>query len=704
MAFSRAECYPCDDRMMGSDLCWCGSADLERFSPAYVRCRNCGTLKVWSTKSAREVAADQEATDFYGAGYYTRQSERYGHPSLEERARADLTERGLHWLRVILKYRHPPAKVLELGSGHGGFVGLLRWTGFDATGLEISPAMVSFAEDEFAAPILIGPLEKQSLLAQSLDLVVLTDVLEHLVDPLATMRKCRTLLRPGGFFVIQTPRVPTGKSYEELVASDDPFHQQLKYEQHLHLFSEQGIVELLTQSGCPHVCFEPAIFAHYDMFLAASPEPLTEQPEWKVASGTPHPPEARLVQALLDIEDSLREDRRHEHSLQQQLAAAEADRAARLEVIESQGAQLGGLRAECNDLRAQLERLGPLRLLQSAASAARGVRNRLPKEVDTRGSAAGAEPRGAEQLAKALATRAADRSLFSLWERHGFHVTPVHFYSAIPNLAELPDSLWQRPSQMVGVDLREEEQLSFLRDTCLPFKSEYDAFARQPTGKSHEYYFNQPMFRSVDAEVLYCMVRAHRPRRLIEVGSGFSTLVSAAALAKNAEAGELIAIEPFPSDILTAGVPGLSELRRERVQDVDPTLFASLRAGDILFIDSSHVLHVGSDVRFLFLEVLPRLHPGVLVHVHDIFLPAEYPREWIIEEHRFWTEQYLLQAFLTFNRGFEVLWAGSFMRLRHADRLREAFASFDDSVWPGSFWLRRLEGSSLPGSIEQCES
>jgi hypothetical protein len=128
------------------------------------------------------------------------------------------------------------------------------------------------------------------------------------------------------------------------------------------------------------------------------------------------------------------------------------------------------------------------------------------------------------------------------------------------------------------------------------------------------------------------------------------------------------------------------------VQDVDLTLFESLGENDVLFIDSSHVLHVDSDVRFLFLEVLPNLQPGVVVHVHDIFLPDHYPRQWVVEEHRFWTEQYLLQAFLAFNPSFEILWAGSYMRARHAERLREAFASYDSSVWPGSFWFRRLTG------------
>jgi hypothetical protein len=114
-----------------------------------------------------------------------------------------------------------------------------------------------------------------------------------------------------------------------------------------------------------------------------------------------------------------------------------------------------------------------------------------------------------------------------------------------------------------------------------------------------------------------------------------------------------------------------------------------LGADDILFIDSSHVLRIGSDVQYLFLEVLPRLAPGVLVHIHDIFMPAEYPREWVLTHGYFWTEQYLLQAFLTFNTSWEVIWAGSFMQLNHRESLACAFPQAVLDAMPGSFWIRR---------------
>ena len=113
---------------------------------------------------------------------------------------------------------------------------------------------------------------------------------------------------------------------------------------------------------------------------------------------------------------------------------------------------------------------------------------------------------------------------------------------------------------------------------------------------------------------------------------------------------------------------------------------------DILFIDSSHVLRIGGDVQYEYLEILPRLARGVIVHSHDIFLPAEYPRHWVLEEHKFWTEQYLLQAFLAFNDSFEVLWAGSYMHLKHPEKLEEAFSSYKrERTLPGSFWMRKVK-------------
>jgi predicted O-methyltransferase YrrM len=187
------------------------------------------------------------------------------------------------------------------------------------------------------------------------------------------------------------------------------------------------------------------------------------------------------------------------------------------------------------------------------------------------------------------------------------------------------------------------------------------------------------------------MIRHFKPRRMIEVGSGMSTLLAAEAIRKNEVEGyscSFTAIEPYPRQFLRHGVPGLTELLEAKVQSVPIERFCALEANDIVFIDSSHVVKIGGDVVYEFLELLPRLKPGVIVHYHDIFLPAEYP-SWVLDDRRFWTEQYLLQAFLAFNSAFEVLMAGSFLHIHHSADLKAAFSSYDPAnVWPGSFWMR----------------
>jgi hypothetical protein len=277
--------------------------------------------------------------------------------------------------------------------------------------------------------------------------------------------------------------------------------------------------------------------------------------------------------------------------------------------------------------------------------------------------------------------------IFRLWERHGFHVTPVHFYQPIPDTQSLPDTLWNRPSELLGIDMNNAVQLDLLRHHFPEFRREYDQFPAQPTGEPGRFYLNNGLFDGTDALVAYCMVRHFQPRLIIEVGSGFSSLVLGDAAVKNGS-GSLLCIEPFPREFLRKGFPGLQSLIEKKVQDIGLDFFAQLESGDMLVIDSSHTVKIGGDVNYLFLEVLPRLKPGVIVHVHDIFLPFEYRRDWVLDEFRFWTEQYLLQAFLTFNSEFEVLMANSYLNHYQQEDLKATFAN---SPWwgGGSFWIRR---------------
>jgi hypothetical protein len=289
------------------------------------------------------------------------------------------------------------------------------------------------------------------------------------------------------------------------------------------------------------------------------------------------------------------------------------------------------------------------------------------------------------------------KKLFTLWEKLGFHITRNHFYEPIPDTRMLKDDLWEKQSELVGININEESQINLLSVFSSKFKEEYESFPRSETSIPFQYYVNNSAFSSVDGEIYYCMIRHFKPKKIFEIGAGYSTYLAAHAILKNKEEDnayecELVAIDPYPNDVLKNGFPGLSKLIPKRVQDIPLSEFKKLLENDILFIDSTHVLKIGSDVQYEYLEILPRLNKGVIVHVHDIFLPSEYPKEWVLKKYIFWNEQYLLQAFLTFNDSFEVLWAGSYMHLKHPDKLEEAFSSYKrDESWPGSFWMRRIK-------------
>jgi hypothetical protein len=283
--------------------------------------------------------------------------------------------------------------------------------------------------------------------------------------------------------------------------------------------------------------------------------------------------------------------------------------------------------------------------------------------------------------------------LFNVWQSIGFHITRNHFHEPIPDTRTLPDELWIRHSELVGVDMNEDTQLEFLHKFSVNFKKEYDMIStRRPV--AGQYYANNPSFGYVDGDVLYCMVRYFKPKRMIEIGAGYSTYLSAEAILRNEEEGghraELIAIDPYPNETLKEGFPGLAKLITSEVERVELAEFTKLRENDILFIDSSHVLRIGNDVQYEYLEILPRLNKGVIVHIHDIFLPWEYPKDWVLKNHWFWNEQYLLQAFLAFNNAFEILWAAQYMHLRHAEKLEEAFGTYYRRHGAGgSFWIRK---------------
>lgn len=302
-------------------------------------------------------------------------------------------------------------------------------------------------------------------------------------------------------------------------------------------------------------------------------------------------------------------------------------------------------------------------------------------------------------------------SLFeTVQERLGVSVTPSHFYFPVPKLRSLRDKDWGARHPCAAIDFRFAEQLNRLNTEFLPFAQEW-SFPDHQNGTKNQFHFNNGFFEHVDAEVAYSIVRQRKPRRIVEVGCGNTTLLLTTALRKNAAEGfpcEMYGIDPHPSLFLKEGVPGLTGLIEEPVQRAPVELFRALEENDILFIDSSHVVSIDSDVVYELLNILPTLKPGVVVHFHDIFAPLDYPEKFVKKNLCFWGEQYLLEAFLSFNSEFKVLWAGSAMQQHHPDVLRDAFPGWQGSfarmpaplkmfvpsldgvnVWPCSFWVAK---------------
>lgn len=342
--------------------------------------------------------------------------------------------------------------------------------------------------------------------------------------------------------------------------------------------------------------------------------------------------------------------------------------------------------------------LGRAVLGKLARSAAR-IRRSAAGAPRPRSVVAGLAPFATEALAEELAVRLAGmpgNPLHDILYRHGFHLLRKHFYLPIPDDTDRLDDFWRQPSAMAGVNTNDAAAIALMDRLLPPFLDEFRArFPIHRTALTTGFYLINGGYMAVDAHVYYGLIRHHKPRRIIEIGNGNSTLLAMAAAESNRAAGHdtrLVSIDPYPWDIFRGGVPGL-ELIVQRVQDVPLEVFGELTDGDILFIDFSHVIRSGNDVHYEYLDILPRLKPGVMVHIHDVSLPMPYPKVYF-DNQLYWNEQYLLQAFLAFNRNFEVIWPGNYLMLNYPDEMnatfpeiaimREAYPSSE----PTAFWMR----------------
>lgn len=305
-----------------------------------------------------------------------------------------------------------------------------------------------------------------------------------------------------------------------------------------------------------------------------------------------------------------------------------------------------------------------------------------------------------------LTGRTMKRASFGLFrnlDRFGIHLLPKHFYTPIQDQAWLNKNLalWARPTDMTSLQWDLNKQLRWVSEVCSNYYGEVCGFATFTEGTQSGYGRG---YGPVEAQVLHCVIRYFKPKRVIEVGSGVSTFCTLKALDLNEREGsdpsQMTCIEPFPKPQLLSmrGVTVVKKL----LQEVDVSIFQELQSGDLLFIDSSHAVKTGSDVPVLLLEVLPQLRPGVLVHIHDIFLPYTYSRD-SLRNYFGWQETALLLALLKGNSNFEVLSCLSALHYEKREALRIVLSDYSPQAefapglalasspghFPSSTWLVR---------------
>jgi predicted O-methyltransferase YrrM len=274
-------------------------------------------------------------------------------------------------------------------------------------------------------------------------------------------------------------------------------------------------------------------------------------------------------------------------------------------------------------------------------------------------------------------------------DRAGVAFVRKHYYAPVIDAHDIRRPL-DAARSLPGLDLNEEGQRALVAQ--FQYKDELTALpAKKPA--VDRYGYQNTTYAEGDAEMLYNMIRHFRPKRIVEVGSGQSTLMALEAIAANRHDDpfydcRVTCIEPYEQPWLERlGV----EVIRERVEDCADDLVRTLERGDFFFIDSSHVIRPQGDVLHLYQHLIPQVAPGVIVHVHDVFTPRDYPATWVIDDRRLWNEQYLMEAFLAFNPSFEVLLAVNWLANDRRDWLTEACPVLmkKPGAQPGAFWMRR---------------
>jgi hypothetical protein len=291
----------------------------------------------------------------------------------------------------------------------------------------------------------------------------------------------------------------------------------------------------------------------------------------------------------------------------------------------------------------------------------------------------------------AIQRHIARRFLFNVFQRLGLHITGDHFYEIVPNTRVIAEKYSDTARLLPGIDWR----FAAAETRALSLISQYggEYFETSPRFGFRE---KNHYFRGVDALILYVILRELKPSKLVEVGQGFSTRIALAALQRNAsETGarpRFVSIDPYPR-FEEKDIPEevSLELVQRQLQDLDTRPL--LKECEFLFVDSSHVFKFGSDVVFELTTLYPQLQKDAVLHVHDIFSPFDYPRDWMVKDKRFWNEQYALECFLMFNSAFEVYLPVNYL-IRDSAKLAQSVQALKlDEKFKfigSSFYLKRI--------------
>lgn len=577
--------------------------------------------------------------------------------------------------------------VLDIASGEGFGSYFMAGHAASVVGVDIDQLSVEHASARYRLPNLafrVGSCDDIPLADNSVDVVVSYETIEHHDAHERMMLEVRRVLRPGGVIVISSPEK---HAYTDVPGTRNPYHVKELYRAEFDALMRAHFRHVVLYGQ--RVVFGSAIFPEGHPGLSKTTDARTlEETEGvahplyliAIASDAALP---ALPAASLFEEDVLRSE-----VAGVRFRKREAELEAEREQFRQASAHFEQLAAARQDVIAHLES----RLARSLGRRLKkGLRRMIGGQMSSPGHAKEVE------VPAALPEPIAERPLEALELAEVAAPTidllfPVgHFYSPIADPTDIESrrtAIFRPRDSSPGIDYRIEAQLALL-EALQPYVAEIDYPIDDPLDGTSFFYAND-QYPVLDADFLFAALRHFQPKNMIEVGSGFSSLITADVNRRFLDRGlHFTCIEPYPRQFLIDGVDGITDLVVSKVEDLDLTVFDRLGEGDILFIDSSHVSKIGSDVNYLFFEVLPRLRSGVIVHIHDIFLPDEYPEEWALHQNRNWNEQYVLQAFLQFNTGWEVIWSAHLMGTKYRRAVQRTFARYPQLGGGGSFWIRR---------------